>query len=183
MAYNFGPMKDKLKQADEWLRKEFSSIRTGRANPAILDTVVVEAYGSKMGVKELASISGEDARSLRVTPYDMSQLKDIEKAITQSNLGLSVAADDRGIRLTFPELTGERRIGFVKIAKEKLEEARIKVRGIRDEVWKEIQNKERAKEIGEDEKFRLKDEMEKLVVASGKSFDEQFSKKEKEILS
>lgn len=183
MAYNFSVFKDKLKQGEEWLRKELASIRTGRANPSVLDSVQVESYGAKMAIREVASIAVEDARTLRVSPYDESLTKAIEKAIVQASLGLSVAIDDRGLRLSFPELTADRRDAFVKLAKEKLEETRIKIRGFRDDVWKDIQGKEKAKAIGEDEKFRLKDEMEKLSTTAGKTLEELFAKKEKEIHS
>ena len=183
MAYDLKPLKEKTKHVHEWLQKEFSSIRTGRATPTILDAVHVESYGAKMSVQQLALVSVEDARSLRISPYDATQTKNIEKAIVQSNLGLSVAVDDRGIRVIFPELTAERRAGYIKVAKERLEEARKKVRGIRDEVWKDIQEQERAKTIREDEKFRLKDEMQKVVDEVSKSFDTLVERKEKEITS
>ncbi len=183
MAYDFKPLREKTAASLSWLQKEFSAIRTGRAAPAILDGVSVESYGAKMGIRELSSVSIEDARSLRISPYDPSQTKNIEKAIVQSSLGLSVAVDDRGLRVIFPELTAERREGYFKVAKEKLEEARKKLRAIRDEVWRDIQSKEKEGKMGEDEKFRLKDEMEKAVQQASKGFDELFSKKEKEILS
>ena len=128
-------------------------------------------------------MSVEDVRSLRISPYDPTQIKNIEKAIVQSNLGLSVAVDDKGIRVMFPELTAERRQGYLKVAKERLEEARKKIRGIRDDVWKDIVEQERAKKIREDEKFRLKDEMQKAVDEVSKSFDGLFERKEKEINS
>ncbi len=183
MAYDFKPLKEKLKHNLEWLQKEFASIRTGRATPSILDGVKVESYGAQMSIQQLASVSVEDARSLRVSPYDPSQIKAIEKAVVQSNLGLSVAVDDKGLRVIFPELTAERRQAFVKVAKEKLEEARKKIRGVRDDVWKEIQTQEKDKKISEDEKFRLKDEMQKAIDESSKSFDSLFERKEKEINS
>ena len=183
MAYNFSSFKERLKQGEEWLRRELGSIRTGRANPSVLDSVEVESYGTKMAVREVATITAEDARTLRITPYDETLTKAIEKAIVQASLGLSVAVDDKGVRLSFPELTADRRDAFVKLAKEKLEESRIKLRGFRDEVWKDIQTKEKAKAIGEDEKFRLKEEMEKLSIAASKVFEDLFGKKEKEIHS
>src|SRR3989344_9702447 len=112
-----------------------------------------------MGIRQLATVAVEDARTLRVTPFDPTQVKNIEKAIVQSNLGLSVAVDDKGVRVTFPELTAERRTGYLKGAKEKLEDARKKIRGSRDETWKDIQEKERKGLMGEEEKIRTKDAM------------------------
>ena len=181
MAYDFKPLKEKTDGVLEWVRKELSSIRTGRAAPAILDALQVESYGAKVNINQLASVSTEDARTLRISPYDATQTKNIEKAIVQSNLGLAVSVDDKGLRIVFPELTAERRDSYLKLAKEKLEEARRKGRTIRDNVWKHIQQEERAGKVREDEKFRLKDEMQKIVDACSKSFDELFSKKEKEI--
>jgi len=183
MAYNFKPFKDKTTVVLDWVKKEFSSIRTGRATPVILDSVLVESYGSKVSIQQLASMSLEDARTLRITPYDPSSAKDIEKAIVQSNLGLSVAVDDKGLRIIFPELSAERRDSYIKVAKEKLEEGRRKIRTIRDDVWKDIQNQEREKKIREDDKFRLKDDMQKIVDEVSKAFDDLFTKKEKEIRS
>lgn len=167
----------------DWHKKELATIRTGQATPMVLDSVVVEAYGSKMRLNQVANISIEDAKTLRVVPWDKSQIKDIEKAIVQAGTGLGVAVDDKGVRLIFPELTSERRNNFVKMAKEKLEEARIRLRAARDEVWKDIQNKEKEGKIGEDEKFRLKEEMEKLVEEAQKKLHGEFERKEKEILS
>jgi ribosome recycling factor len=183
MAYNFAKLKEKSKNLEEWLTKEFGGIRTGRANPNILDIVMVEVYGSKMPVKQLASITNEDARTIRVNPYDLTQAKAIEKAIVASNLGLSVGADEKGVRVSFPELTSERRVALIKLAKEKLEQAKISLRKLRDEEMDEIAKMEKNKAIGEDEKFRLKAELQKVIDAESKKIEEHFSKKEKEITS
>lgn len=183
MAYDFKILKEKTKSAEDWFRKELTSIRTGRAAPAILDAVSVESYGAKMGVHQLASIGIEDARTIRITPYDPSQAKNIEKAIIKSNLGLSVVVDDKGLRVVFPELTAERREAYLKIAKEKIEEARRKFRTVRDDVWKDIQAQEREGKVREDEKFRLKNDMQKIVDDASKVLEDLFTKKEKEISS
>lgn len=182
MAYNFSILKDHLKQAKDWLGKELSAIRTGQATPLVLDSVEVESYGTRMKLNQVANISVEDSKTLRVSPWDASQVKEVEKAIVQAGLGLGVSVDDKGVRLIFPELTGDRRASFVKMAKEKLEEARIKLRSARDDVWKDIQNKEKSGTISEDERFRLKDEMEKIVDTEQKAFQADFERKEKEIL-
>jgi ribosome recycling factor len=183
MSYNFAKFKEKLKSNEEWLKKELSSIRTGRATPVVLDNVQVDAYGSKLPVSKVANIGLEDARTLRVSPYDSEQIKPIEKAIVVANLGLGIAVDEKGLRITFPELTTERRTQYVKMAKEKMEESRIRMRSLRDDVWKEIQTMERDKKIGGDTKFRLKEEMEKYSEASQKALLAEFEKKEKEIQS
>src|SRR3989344_2960082 len=181
MAYDFKMLKEKTNHTLEWMRKEFSSIRTGRASLSVLDAVSVESYGAKMGIQQLASVSAEDAKTLRISPFDPTQIKNIEKAIVQSNLGLSVAVDDKGLRVIFPELTAERRQSYLKVAKEKLEEARKKIRSVRDEVWRDIQEKEKSGVLREDEKFRSKDDMQKVVDDISKKLDEQYSRKEKEI--
>ena len=183
MAYNFTTFKDSIKDLEEWLKKEFSSIRTGRATPTILDGVRVEAYGSLSPISQVASVAIEGARSLRIAPWDMSQVKAIEKAIITSNLGLSVSVDDKGLRVTFPELTTESRTAFVKMAKHKLEEARVTLRTEREKVWDDIQAQEKEGGMGEDEKFRLKNDMQKIVDEANKKLEELAEAKEKEIMS
>ena len=182
MAYDFNPFKKQLAGAEEWLKKEFSQIRTGQASPQILDGVKVEVYGAPMSLKELASVTIEGARTLRIVPWDKSQSKDIEKAITVANLGLSVVVDDQGLRINFPELTADRRKDIAKTAKDRLEEAKKQVRGHRDSIIKDLQNKEKDGGYGKDEIFRLKNETQKLVDDTNKKLDDHYSKKEKEIL-
>lgn len=181
MAYDFAPLKKKVQETEEWLKREFSGVRTGRATPALLDNIRVEAYGSKMPLNQVGTVSVEDARTIRVSPWDASQAKEIEKAITLANLGVSVGADDKGVRVSFPELTSERRESLMKLAKSKVEDARITLRGIRDEVWNDIQRKEKDGDMSEDEKFRGKEEMQKHIDAGNKTFDELLKKKEVEI--
>ena len=182
MAYNFTPFKVKLKETEDWLKHEYSGIRTGRATPAILDGVKVEAYGTPMTVTQVASISVEDPRTLRITPWDMSLVKAVEKGVVSGDLGLSVTVDDKGLRVIFPELTSDRRAGLVKIAKQKLEDARIALRGEREKIVKDIDKKEKEGGMGEDDKFRLKAELQKMLDEAGKALDTAFSKKEKEIV-
>ncbi len=181
MTYNTAQFKQSIKNTEEWLKKEFGSIRTGRATPAILDGVKVEAYGSDMSVSQVANISAEDARMLRITPWDMSLAKAIEKGIMLSDLGLSVTVDDKGLRVVFPDLTSDRRASLVKIAKQKLEDAKIAVRGEREKAIKDIDSQQKEKKISEDEQFRMKADLQKIIEDANKVFDEIFSKKEKEI--
>jgi ribosome recycling factor len=181
--FDFSELKEKSKEVENWLSKELSVIRTGRATSAILDFVQVEAYGSKMSIKELANITVEDAKTVRIEPWDMTVGKSIEKAIGVSNLGLSVAAFDKGLRIIFPELTAERREQFVKVVKQQFEEAKVSLRNLRDKTWKSIEEKEKAGGMGEDDKFRLKEEMQKVIDGSGKNMTEMAEKKEKEIRS
>lgn len=181
--FDFGELKTKIKEVENWLSKELSAIRTGRASSAILDFVQVEAYGSKMAVRELANIITEDAKTIRIEPWDLSVGKSIEKAIISSNLGLSVSPFDKGLRIIFPDLTTERREQFVKVLKQQLEEAKVSIRGLRDKTWKVIEEKEKAGGMGEDDKFRLKEEMQKIVDESNNKLEEIAEKKEREIKS
>ena len=179
--FDFSELEKKSQEIEKWLAKELSVIRTGRATPTILDFVQVEAYGSKMAVKELANIVVENAKTVRIEPWDANVGKSIEKAISSSNLGLSVAPFEKGLRIIFPELTAERREQFIKIAKQKLEEAKISLRNLRDKTWKAIEDKEKAGSMGEDDKFGLKDKMQKVIDLSGKKLEELAAGKEKEI--
>ncbi len=183
MPFSFAPFKEAIKNTEERLARDLAQVRTGRATPALLDAILVEAYGSKLSIRELASIGIEDPRTLRVSPYDPSLVKNIEQAVTSANLGLSVAVDERGVRVSFPSLTAERRGEMVKIARTKLEEARVSLRNERDMVWNAIQKMEKEGKMGEDEKFRAKDEMQKFTDEANKHFEEQMERKEKEILS
>jgi ribosome recycling factor len=181
MAYNFNVLKEGIKGVEEWLKKELSTVRTGRANLSILDSVNVEAYGTFMPINQVANLSMEDVRVVRIAPWDASVTKDVEKAIIASDLGLSVTVDDKGLRVIFPELTGERRFALVKLTKQKLEDAKITLRGEREKTLKDIEAKEKAGEMSEDEKFRLKTELQKMVDECTRNLESLFEKKEKEI--
>ncbi|PIR40310.1 MAG: ribosome recycling factor [Candidatus Zambryskibacteria bacterium CG10_big_fil_rev_8_21_14_0_10_34_34] len=181
IMFDFSELKQKSKGVEEWLSKELAVIRTGKAVPAILDFVQVEAYGSKMLIRELANILVEDAKTIRLEPWDIKVGKDIEKAITASNLGLSVAPFEKGLRIIFPELTSERREQFKKVARTKFEEGKVSLRVLRDKIWKIIEEKEKAGGMGEDDKFRLKEEMQKIIDESNKKLEELVIKKEEEI--
>ena len=182
MAYDFSPAKAESKRRGEWLSKEYSQIHTGRASPALLDSIQIDSYGSYMPIKNVAAIHIEDPKTLRVAPWDKSQIKDIERAIQAANLGLSVASDDLGLRVIFPMLTTERRVSLVKILKERLEDARVSVRKMREEAWDAIQAKEKEGGMSEDEKFRLKDELQKLVDETNSNLESIFEKKEIEVM-
>ena len=181
MVYDFSNLKQKIKDTEEWLLKEYKSVRTGRATPALLDGVQVDSYGSMIPINQVANISIEDARTLRITPWDVSQVKEIEKAITSKNLGVSVSTDEKGVRTSFPELTEENRNMLLKVVKDKLEEARISLRSERDDVWGDIQKKEKEKEISEDDKFTYKDEMQKFIDGGIEKLEMVAVRKEKEI--
>jgi len=183
MGYDFKKLKENIKGSEEWLKKEYSGLRTGIASPSILDGVQVEVYGSRMPINQVANIGIEDARVIRITPWDKSQSKAIEKAITVANLGVSVGIDDKGVRIFFPELTTDRRALLVKTAKAKLEDAKVNVRSFRDETWTDIEAQEKKGGMGEDDKFRYKKEMQKIVDDGNVSLEILFTKKEKEVNS
>ena len=182
MQYNFSGFKAELKKAEEFLGKEYSQLNIGRASPMVLDGITVDSYGSRVPLKNVASISIEDPKTLRIAPWDKSHIKEIEKAIASSNLGLSVATDDQGVRVIFPQLTTENRGALVKVLKEKLEEGRITVRRERERVWDEIQKLEKEGKMTEDEKFRAKDELQKIIDEANKNLEAHFEKKEKEVM-
>lgn len=181
MAYDFSQSKSRAQDVDAWLGKEYQTIRTGQATPALLDGVMVESYGAKMPINQVANVGVEDARTIRITPWDASQIKEIESAITVADLGVSVTVDGQGLRVIFPELTSERREQLVKLAKSKLEEARVSLRGVREDTWSDIQAQEKDGRLSEDEKFRAKDEMQKIVDEVNKKLDERLAAKESEI--
>ncbi len=181
MPYNFNALKQKSREIEEWLGREFAAIRTGRATPALLDGVQVESYGSKVPLKSVGAIAVEDARSLRVTLWDKSQVRDVEAGITAANLGVGITADGMSIRLTFPELTADKRKILQKVAHDKTEEAKISLRKERERVWNDIQDKEKKKELSEDEKFRLKDELQKIIDEENKKLEDLKKKKDIEI--
>lgn len=171
----------RLKETEEWLQKEHASIRTGQAAPGLLDSVRVESYGSVMALNQLASVGVEDARTLRISVWDNTVIAAIERAIREADLGVSTVTDSTGIRVIFPELTSERRVQLLKLAKNKLEESRIAVRAIRDEAMKSIEKQQKDGELSEDEKFTRKDEIQAAVDKTNQALEAQFLKKEAEL--
>jgi len=182
MVYNTINLKDSLVKIFEWLRREYSSMHTGQASPSVLDGITVSSYGTKQPIRNVASISIEDPKTLRVVPWDKSQLKEIENAIMTSDIGLSVATDDAGLRVVFPQLTGETREKLVKVLKAKLEEARISVRKEREITMKDIDSKKDESGFSEDDIKYAKAEVQKIIDESNKALEEIFSQKESVVL-
>lgn len=181
MAYDFSKIKAAVSATEKWLADELSSVRTGRATPTLLDAIQVEVYGSRMSLIEVASITVEDVRSLYVAPWDKSQIKPIEKAITVADLGVGVGSDDKGVRVSFPELTAERRQQLVKIVRGKLEDARVTLRGERSRTMDDIDGKKKDGAMGEDDAHRAKDEVQKIIDAGNAALEALVEKKEKEL--
>ncbi len=178
MAYDFSSFDTKAKGIVDWLAVEYGGIRAGRATPQLLDSVRVPAYGAMTPLNQVGSVNVEEARILRVSVWDGSLVKATEKAILDANLGVSVVADGSGMRVIFPELSSERREQLVKLAKSKLEEARVSTRGIRDEENKRIM----ADIASEDEQRSAKDALQKRIDAANQKFADMFAVKEKEII-
>jgi len=181
--YDFKKLVSAIEETREHFKNELASIRTGRAAPALLDTVRVESYGSKVPLNQVGSVTIEDARSLKVTPWELSAINQIQQAIQDANLGVSVSSDGKGVRVSFPELTSERRLQLIKLTNTKLEEARIALRKHREEIWTDIQKKQKDGEISEDDKFRAKETMEKYVKEGNDAFETLAEKKVTELNS
>jgi ribosome recycling factor len=183
MSYSFNAFTAALQDVENALKKEFAGIRTGHASPAVLDSVVVESYGARMPIHQVGTITLEGARALRVSVWDKNVIKAVERAIQDKDLGLSVSSDEKGVRIFFPDVTTEQKEKFVKLAKEKLEEARIRVRREREGVSGELQDLQKSGGLSEDEVFRLKTAMQKHVDEANARLNDIFERKEKEILS
>ena len=181
-------MKEQLKKAEErmnrrvdHMRKEFAEIRAGRANPAVLDKVKVDYYGSPTPINQVASIATPDARSLLIQPWDASILKGIEKAILTSDLGIHPQNDGRMIRLVFPPLTEERRNELVKQTKKYGEEAKVAVRNIRRDAIEKFKKQQKASEITEDDYKNVEKDIQKLTDDFTKEIEKIMAAKEKEL--
>ncbi|WP_047865824.1 ribosome recycling factor [Rubrobacter aplysinae] len=171
----------RMQGAMESLRRDFASIRTGRANSSILDRVEVEAYGSRMPLNTVANISVPEARLLTVTPFDPSTSKDIERAIENADLGLNPQNDGKIIRLPIPELTEERRKDMIKRARGMAEDTRVSVRNVRRDELKDISELSREGDISEDEERRAGEELQRLTNKYVSRIDEALSDKESEL--
>jgi len=183
MAYDFSTFKKKIQGVEDWIKRELSGIRTGRATINLLDGVTVDVYGAKSPLNQNASVTIEDARTIRISPWDKSLIPAIEKGITLADLGVSTSADGEGLRVIFPDLTTETRMKLVKQAKTKIEEAKVSLRLERSKVSKDIDDAEKNGGMPKDDAKRHRDEMQKMVDAASKSFDELGVLKEKEITS
>lgn len=183
MAYDFAPLDKEIQGTKDWLLHEFTTIRTGRATPALLDSVKVDAYGARTPINQVASVTVEDVRTIRITPWDKTLNKQIEKAIIEADLGVSTGIDDQGLRVFFPELTAERRTMLIKLANERLEQAKVTLRGKRAETLKALDDSEKDGGIGKDEIFRLKEEVQKRIDAAVNELEALAKKKHDEISS
>ncbi len=182
MLYNFIEFKKQLKNVAEHLRKELSAINTGQASTLFLDGIFIDSYGSQVAIAHVATISMEDARSLRIVPWDKTNSKEIEKNINAANLGVSVSTDESGLRVFFPPLTTERRLLFTKIIRDKVEDSRIALKGEREKIKNEIIDNERSGLMSEDEKTHTLVELQKIIDETKDTLETMGEKKEKEVM-
>lgn len=171
-----------MEKAIEALRREFSGVRTGKASPALLESVRVEAYGSHVPLSQVASVSAPEARLLVVQPWDRALMGAVEKGIRESDLGLNPANDGKIIRVPIPALTEERRREYVKLLHKMAEEARVAVRQARKEANDAVKNRQKDGEISEDEARREQDEVQKLTNQYVERVDELLKHKEAEVM-
>jgi ribosome recycling factor len=165
------------------LAEDLSSLRTGRATPALVEHVKVVAYDSVMELNTVASITAQDARTLVIQPWDKGLLQAIEKGIRDANLGVSPAVDGEIVRLVMPMMTEENRKNLVKLMKEKLEEAKVALRKAREDAREAVIKMEKEKKIGEDEKFKILEELDKMTKEYTQKVEDVGKKKEAEIMT
>ena len=183
MAENYQEFTAKMKKTTEVLSSQFDSVRAGRANPAVLDKLKVEYYGTPTPINQIASIATPDPRSLSIQPWDTSSLKLIEKAILESDLGINPNNDGKVIRLIFPQLTEERRKDLIKQVKKYGEEAKIAIRNIRRDAMEHYKDLKKKSEITEDDLKDIEKDMQKLTDDYIKEIDTIAAKKEKELMA
>jgi ribosome recycling factor len=175
-------VKPKMKLAIENLRTELSRIRTGRANPGILDGVIVSYYGTNTAIKELASISVPEANQIVIKPWDKNAVGDIETAIRNSNIGLSPINDGQQIRLILPPMTEDRRKEIVITVKKTGEETKVSLRNIRREIWDKVQAAEKSKQATEDDRRWAEEELNKIVTEMNGEVDKVLLEKEQDLM-
>ena len=183
MSVDFTDYSRRMDKALDHLQDEFGAVRAGRANPRVLDRITVEYYGSETPLNGVATISSPDARTLVVQPWDTKLLKDICKAIQMSDLGINPQNDGRVVRLTFPQLTEERRMELVKQVRKYAEEAKVAMRNIRRDGMDYIKKLKKNSEITEDDQKNLEKELQDLVDKRCKDIDELCAKKEQELMA
>lgn len=175
--------KERMQKAVVHLQEEFSGVRTGRATPALVDKLKVDYYGTDVPLQQIAGFSVPEPRVLVISPYDKAAIKAIEKAIQGSDLGINPSNDGTVIRLSFPELTGERRKDLVKVVKHRAEEGRVAVRNVRRHVRQELETLEKDGEMSRDELDRIEKELEKVTHDAIAAIDAMLGHKEKELLA
>ena len=177
------PFEAKMQKSLEALKEEYTGIRAGRANPHLLDKIKVDYYGQPSNLQAVANISVPEARIIQIQPWESKLIKDIEKAILTSDLGLTPSNDGKVIRLVFPELTEERRKELVKDVKKKAENAKVAIRNVRRDANDAIKKAAKGNEISEDEQKQIEDEIQKITDKFVAEVDKAMDDKSKEILT
>lgn len=175
--------KEDFNKTIEFFKKEIGALRTGRANPSMLEGIMADAYGAKTPINGLASVNVQDSQSLLVIPWDKNIVKDIEKALVEADLGVGVINEGDKVRLSIPRMTEENRKDLVKKLNERMEKARISVRQVREEVKEAIESAEDGKAISEDDKFRFMKELDEEVGKINDEIKTVRDKKEQEIMT
>ncbi|MGB5595307.1 MAG: ribosome recycling factor [Crocosphaera sp.] len=176
-------LKDNMQKSVEATQRSFNTLRTGRANAAILDRVMVDYYGTETQLKSLANINTPDASTIMIQPYDKGSMGQIEKAINMSDVGLTPNNDGQVIRLNIPPLTEERRKDLVKLASKMAEEGKVAIRNIRRDAIDEVRKQEKSSDISEDESRGLQDDIQKVTDKFTEKIDQLLTAKEKDIMT
>ena len=175
--------KEKFEKIIEHLKSELQSIRTGRAVPTILENVEIEVYGQKTPISQIGTISAPEPQTLTIQPWDKNVLKDVEKGIREANLDLNPVIQGEIIRIQFPPLTEEKRLELTKIMGTRVEDAKISLKNVREDLVKELKNKKSSSELSEDEYFREEKEVQKVVDEYQDKIKQMSEEKEKEIMT
>ena len=174
---------EKMLKSEEVVQHEFAGVRTGKASPALVENIMVEAYGGQMRIRELAGITTPEPRMILIQPWDATTVHPIEKAIQRANLGLNPAVDKKFIRIVLPELSGERRVEFTKVVKKMSEDGRVAIRHIRRDAIEHMKKEQKEGRITEDELKHGEKEVQKLTDQYIARIDEHLAHKEKEIMT
>jgi ribosome recycling factor len=174
---------EKMMKTEEIVQHEFAGVRTGKASPALVENIQVEAYGSLLRIRELAGITTPEPRMILIQPWDASTIHPIEKAIQRSNLGLNPAVDKKFIRIVLPELSEERRVEFTKVVRKMAEDGRVAIRHVRRDAIEQLKKETKAGYITEDDLERAEKDVQKLTDRYIAKIDEHLARKEKDIMT
>ncbi|MFA6296161.1 MAG: ribosome recycling factor [Patescibacteria group bacterium] len=175
--------KKNMDESLDFMQNELRKFKTGRAQSALVEDILVEYYGTKTPLKQIATISVPEPAMISISPFDKNSIKSIEKAISESKLNLTTSSDGQIIRIKIPPLTEERRQELAQVLNQKVEEVKVSIRSTREETMKKLKDMESAKQISEDEKFKTKEDLDKLVDEYNKKIEDIRKKKEEEILT
>jgi ribosome recycling factor len=179
---NIDDLQLKFEEIVEQFQTELKKMKTGRANAGLVESVQVDCFGTRMPLLHIATINVLDARTIEISPWNKDQLKEIKKAISNSDLGLNPSEDGQVIRITIPPMTEERRLEMVKQLGKKSEEAKIRMRRNREDFWNKIQKQEKEGLISEDDKFKNKEDLQKLMDEYNRKIDEIEEKKREDLM-